>query len=157
PCSPRRPGTSPSPSISPRAAAAWSNAAPGRPHPCHPTASARPVSPGGALRALALSAAPGGRSRRRPRRSTQESLLLRALLRTLLRTLWHLSYQDLHDWLVAWPTLAFACGLPGDERGHPRVPSPSQQWKRARRAGAPVAEALLVVVVRLALHRRLIG
>ena len=96
-----------------------------------------------------LPAGPGGR----PRRYAEESLLLLALVRTL----WHLSYQDLHDWLVAWPALAFACGLPGDERGRPRVPSPSQQWKRATRAGAPVAEALLVVVVRLALHRRLIG
>jgi len=47
-----------------------------------------------------LRAGPGGR----PRRYTEESLLLLALLRTL----WHLSYQDLHDWLVAWPTLAFA-------------------------------------------------
>jgi hypothetical protein len=96
-----------------------------------------------------LPAGPGGR----PRRYSEESLLLLALLRAL----WRLSYQDLHDWLVAWPALAFACGLPTDAHGRPYVPSPAQQWKRAARAGAPVAEALLVVVVRLALHRRLIG
>src|SRR5258707_3803156 len=51
-----------------------------------------------------LAAGPGGR----PRRYREESLLLLALLRTL----WRLSYQDLHDWLVARPALAFACGLP---------------------------------------------
>jgi len=38
---------------------------------------------------------PGGA----PRTYTEESLLLIALLRTL----WRLSYQDMHDWLVAWP------------------------------------------------------
>src|SRR5262245_11234373 len=76
-----------------------------------------------------LPAGPGGR----PRLYREESLLLVALLRTL----WHLSYQDLHDWLVSWPELALACGLPPDARGQPRVPSPSQQWKRAARAGAP--------------------
>lgn len=89
----------------------------------------------------------------RPRLYREESLLLLALLRTL----WRLSYQDVHDWLVAWPALAQACGLPQDAGGQPREPSPSQQWKRAARAGAPVAEALLVVVVRLARRRRLIG
>ncbi len=40
-----------------------------------------------------LSAGPGGR----PRRYSEASLLLIALLRVL----WHLSYQDMHDWLVA--------------------------------------------------------
>ena len=40
-----------------------------------------------------LSAGPGGR----PRRYCEESLLLLALLRTL----WHLSYQDMHDWVVS--------------------------------------------------------
>lgn len=96
-----------------------------------------------------LPAGPGGR----PRRYSEESLVLLALLRTL----WRLSYQDLHDWLVSWPALALACGLPMDGHGRPRVPSPAQQCKRAARAGAPVGEALLVVLVRLALHRRLIG
>jgi hypothetical protein len=96
-----------------------------------------------------LPAGPGGR----PRRYSEESLLLLALLRTL----WRLSYQDLHDWLVVWPALALACGLPVDASGRPHVPRPSQQWKRAARAGAPRAEALLVVLVRLAFHRRLIG
>jgi hypothetical protein len=53
-----------------------------------------------------------------PRRYTQESLLLLALLRTL----WRLSYQEVHDWLCAWPALALACGLPlgpMDSRGCP--------------------------------------
>jgi hypothetical protein len=63
----------------------------------------------------------------------------------------------MHDWLVSWPALALACGLPCDVLGRPMAPSPAQQWKRAARAGAPAAEALLVVVVRLALQRRLIG
>jgi hypothetical protein len=40
-----------------------------------------------------LPAGPGGR----PRRYPEEALLLLALLRVL----WRLSYQDLHDWLVA--------------------------------------------------------
>jgi hypothetical protein len=53
----------------------------------------------------------------RPRRYREESLLLLALLRTL----WRLSYRDLHDWLVAWPALALACGLPTDRRGRPAV------------------------------------
>lgn len=42
-----------------------------------------------------LPAGPGGA----PRTYSAESLLLLALLRTL----WRLSYQDMHDWLVAWP------------------------------------------------------
>jgi len=96
-----------------------------------------------------LPAGPGGR----PRRYSEESLLLIALLRVL----WHLSYQDMRDWLVSWPALAVACGLPRDAHGRLCVPSPSQQWKRAAHAGAPVAEALLVVLVRLARQRRLIS
>src|SRR5580765_166817 len=67
---------------------------------------------------------PGGA----PRRYREESLLLIALLRTL----WRLSYQDMHDWLVAWPTLATACGLPLGSDGQPRVPSPAQMCQRAR-------------------------
>jgi hypothetical protein len=59
-----------------------------------------------------LPAGPGGA----PRVYREESLLLIALLRTL----WRLSYQDMHDWLVAWPALAEACGLPRDRRGHRR-------------------------------------
>jgi Transposase DDE domain len=96
-----------------------------------------------------LPAGPGGR----PRRYSDESLLLLALLRTL----WRLSYQDLHDWLVAWPTLARACGLPCDGEGRPHVPSAAQQCRRGAQAGAPPCESLLVVLVRLALYRRLIG
>jgi hypothetical protein len=61
-----------------------------------------------------LSASQGGR----PRLYAEDSLLLL----TLLRTLWHLSFQDLHDWLISWPALALACGLPRDGRGHPCVP-----------------------------------
>ena len=62
-----------------------------------------------------LAAGRGGR----PRVYAEASLLLLALLRTL----WRLSYQDLHDWLVAWPALALACGLPRNARGRVRVPS----------------------------------
>src|SRR5262245_59741095 len=47
-----------------------------------------------------LPAGPGGA----PRLYSEESLLLVALLRTL----WRLSYQEVHDWLVAWPALALA-------------------------------------------------
>jgi len=96
-----------------------------------------------------LPAGPGGR----PRRYTEESLLLVALLRTL----WRLSYQDVHDWLVDWPALALACGLPSDALGHVQVPSPAQQCKRAQRAGAPPAETLLVLLVHWARRTRLIG
>ena len=93
---------------------------------------------------------PRGR-RGRPPVYADASLLLLALLRTL----WRLSYQDLHDWLAAWPGLARACGLPEGPDGRPRVPSPSQQWKREARAGAPPAEALLVLLVQRAIRARL--
>ena len=91
---------------------------------------------------------PGGK----PRTYSEESLLLLALLRTL----WRLSYQDLHAWLCAWPDLALACGLPHDRTGQVRVPSPSQQWKRAAAAGAPPFEMLLVLTVREALRVRVL-
>ena len=87
---------------------------------------------------------PGGK----PRTYSEESLLLIALLRAL----WRLSYQDMHDWLRAWPAPALACGLPRGGDGQPRVPSPSQQCKRAAAAGAPPYEMLLVVAVRAALR-----
>lgn len=45
------------------------------------------------------------------------------LLIALLHTLWRLSYQDMHDWLHAWPALALAGGLPRDPAGHLQVPS----------------------------------
>src|SRR3989454_6219977 len=96
-----------------------------------------------------LPAGPGGA----PRTYSEASLLLIALLRTL----WRLSYQDMRDWLCAWPALALACGLPLDPSGVPRIPSPSQQWKRGHRAGAPVTEALFCLTVQTALRRRLIG
>ena len=96
-----------------------------------------------------LPAGPGGA----PRTYREESLLLISLLRTL----WRLSYQDMHDWLTSWPALALACGLPLDQQGHPRIPSPSQQCKRRHAAGAPLHESLFVLVVVQALRRRLIG
>jgi hypothetical protein len=96
-----------------------------------------------------LPAGPGGR----PRLYREESLLLLALLRTL----WRLSYHDLHDWLVAWPALALACGLPTDAQGRPRVPSAAQHCRRCAQVGAPLAEMLLIVVVRLARHLHLIS
>src|SRR3954470_21306830 len=81
-----------------------------------------------------LPAGPGGS----PRTYSEESLLLIALLRTL----WGLSYEDMRDWLRSWPALALSCGLPLGKNGQPRVPCPSQQWKRGQRAGAPLPEAL---------------
>jgi len=96
-----------------------------------------------------LPARPGGA----PHTYSEASLVLIALLRTL----WRLSYQDMRDWLRAWPALALACGLPLDAHGAPRIPSVSQQWKRGHRAGAPVTEALFFLMVRTAIRRRLIG
>jgi transposase len=90
-----------------------------------------------------LPAGPGGA----PRVYREESLLLLALLRTL----WRLSYQELHDWLCAWPALACACGLPPGPDGRPRVPSKAQQSKRLRAAGAPPSEMLFVLLVRAGL------
>src|SRR2546428_9318043 len=68
-----------------------------------------------------LPAGPGGA----PRIYSEESLLLIALLRTL----WRLSYQDMRDWLLAWPAFALDCGLPLGCDGHTRCPMSSQQWK----------------------------
>jgi hypothetical protein len=82
-----------------------------------------------------------------PRMYTEESLLLLALLRTL----WRLSYQEVHDWMCAWPALALACGLPQGADGRPRVPSKSRQSKRLRAAGAPASEMLFVLLVRVGL------
>jgi Transposase DDE domain len=96
-----------------------------------------------------LPAGPGGA----PRIYSEASLPLIALLRTL----WRLSYQDMHDWLAAWPALALACGLPLGHDGQPRIPSTSQQWKRGCITGAPVCEALFVLSVLTAIWRRLIG
>jgi transposase len=90
-----------------------------------------------------LPAGPGGA----PRVYGDASLLLLALLRTL----WRLSYRETHDWLVAWPALAAACGLPLGPDGSPRVPSPAQQSKRLRAAGAPPSEMLFVLLVRAGL------
>jgi len=90
-----------------------------------------------------LPAGPGGA----PRVYAEESLLLLALLRTR----WRLSYQELYDWLVAWPALALACGLPLGRDGQPRAPSKAQQSKRLRAAGAPTSEMLFVLLVRVGL------
>jgi Transposase DDE domain len=96
-----------------------------------------------------LPAGPGGA----PRTYREESFLLIALLRTL----WRLSFQDMHDWLSDWPALALAFGLPLGKDGHPRIPSPSQQYKRGRQSGAPLPVALFVLTVLTALRCRLIG
>ncbi len=82
-----------------------------------------------------------------PRMYREASLLLLALLRTL----WRLSYRETHDWLMAWPALALACGLPLGADGRPRVPSPAQQSKWLRAAGAPASEMLFVLLVRAGL------
>ena len=92
---------------------------------------------------------PGGA----PRTYRDESLLLIALLKTL----WRLSYQDVHDWLVSWPALAVACGLPQRADGVPCIPSPSQLCKRWQAAGAPPFETLFVLTVWRAVRCRLIG
>src|SRR5216683_5378547 len=60
-----------------------------------------------------------------PRIYSEASLLLIGLLRTL----WRLSYQDMSDWLRAWPALASACGLLYDRQGQLCILSPSQQCK----------------------------
>ncbi len=91
---------------------------------------------------------PGGA----PRVYCEESLLLIAVLRIL----WRLSYQDMHDWLVAWPALTTACGLPVGTDGWPRVPSPSQMGKRATATGAPTCEMLFIVLVREAVRQGVI-
>src|SRR5919202_5160752 len=83
---------------------------------------------------------PGGA----PRIYSAESLLLIALLRTL----WRLGYQEMRDWLGAWPALALACGLPRGREGQVRGPHPSQMCKRAARAGAAPREMLFVVARR---------
>src|SRR5260221_5325933 len=74
-----------------------------------------------------LPAGPGGH----PQVYREESLLLIALLRTL----WRLSYREMHDWLVAWPRLALACGPPHHRAGRGRGPSPAQPCQRAPCAG----------------------
>ena len=63
----------------------------------------------------------------------------------------------MHDWLESWSALALACGLPVNQQGQPRIPSPSQQCKRRHAAGAPVHESLFIVAVLHALRSRLIG
>src|SRR5258706_1666651 len=68
-----------------------------------------------------LPAGPGGH----PQGYAEESPLLMALLRTL----WRLSYHDVHDWLVDWPALPLACGLPFDAPRHVRVPRPAPPSK----------------------------
>jgi hypothetical protein len=89
---------------------------------------------------LPLPAGPGGA----PRIYAEESLLLLAPLRTL----WRLSYQELRDWLCAWPVLALACGLPLGSDGRPHAPSQAQQSMRLRAAVAPASDMLVVLLVR---------
>jgi hypothetical protein len=64
---------------------------------------------------------------------------------------------DTRDWLRSWPALALACGLPLGKDGRPRIPCPSQQWKRGHQVGAPLPEALFVRSRLTALRRRLMG
>jgi hypothetical protein len=97
-----------------------------------------------------LPAGPGGT----PQTYSAASLLLIALLRTRLPAL---PTWDMCDWLYAWPALAPACGLLLGRDGRPRIPSASQQWKRAQVAAAPLPEALFVLSVRTAIRLQLIG
>ena len=55
------------------------------------------------------------RSRGRPRRYSDASVLVLALLGRL----WHLSTRELCLWLLRWPALATACGLPPGQVIHP--------------------------------------
>src|SRR5260221_12058638 len=96
-----------------------------------------------------LPAGPGGA----PRVYSEESLLLIALLRAL----WRFSYADMRDWLRSWLALALACDLPLGKDGRPRIPSPSQQWKRGQQGGAPLPESLFVLSVLTAIRARIIG
>lgn len=89
---------------------------------------------------------PGGA----PRAYREESLPLIALRRPL----WRRSYQDTRDWRRAWPAPAGAGGLPPRPGGGHRVPGPSQQCKRAARAGAPPCAMLFVLPVPAARRRR---
>ena len=93
---------------------------------------------------------PGGA----PRTYCEESLLLIALLKTRLPAL---PTWDVHEWLVSWPALALACGLPQRANGTPCIPSPSQLCKRWQAAGAPPFETLFVLTVWRAVRCRLIG
>ncbi len=63
----------------------------------------------------------------------------------------------MRDWLQSWPALALACGLPLDKGGRLRIPSPSQQCKRRRIAGAPLHESLFILTALQAIRQRLIG
>jgi hypothetical protein len=91
----------------------------------------------------------------RPRRYQEESLLLLALLRTL----WQLSYQDLHDWLVAWPGPRWRSplGCPPTPTGGRACPVPPSNAAGSAQAGAAPCETLLVVLVQLARHLYLIS
>src|SRR5258708_20529504 len=88
----------------------------------------------------ALPAGPGGA----PRVYSEDALLLLALRRTL----WRLSYQELHDWLCAWPALALACGLPLGADGRPRGPRKAPQAKRLPAAGAPASDVFFALPAR---------
>jgi hypothetical protein len=101
------------------------------------------LSRGGAARSAGVSPAAAGGSCGAPRVYAEASLLLLALLRTV----WRRSYRETHDWLVAWPTLAMASGLPLGRDGRPQVPRPAQQSKRLRAAGAPPSDTISALVV----------
>src|SRR5258708_7518512 len=92
-----------------------------------------------------LSAGPGGR----PRCYRDESLVLLALVRTL----WRLSYQDLHDWLVAWPALAFGVCLWAARR-RPRSPVRAQRFPAMPAGGAGGRSALRDAVGRVRSARK---
>ena len=78
-------------------------------------------------------------------------------LLALLRTLWRLSYQDMRDWLAAWPALAQTCGLPLGRDEQPRIRSRLPTVEASLQRCAPVCEALFVLSVLTAIQRRLIG
>jgi Transposase DDE domain len=110
--------------------------------------------PGCSAGTSALSTPFAQRSKRSPAHYRDESLLLIALLKMRLPTF---PTWDVHDWLLSWPALACACGLPLDSAGKPCIPSPSQLCKRWQAAGAPPFETLFVLTVWRAVRCQLIG
>ena len=71
-------------------------------------------------------AAGGLRDEVGPPTYTDASILVIAILARL----WHLSYQEVLDWLREWPALAQACGLPQGQ-----VPAKGTLSKRLRGLG----------------------
>ena len=90
-----------------------------------------------------LAAGPG-----RPRTYTDASILVIALVARL----WHLSSREVCQWLVRWPALASACGLPAGQVIHPAHFS-----RRLRQLGAYPLWLLYLALVWRALQVGLVS